>query len=518
MYKSLRIILYGLEKNLSQLRRTRVNAMNIQVDKRKRTPVYLQISGAIKARIHSGELPDGSVLPSERVMAQMLGVHRNTVTKAYGELKADGLIHSRQGSGYTVAVPAQPAKPSPARGKRVNWVNQIKARHLDMDTFFDDLFEHTDGESRYSLGGGIAQSGIYDRETLARDAAELLRTKDTGKGFYSPYKGDRELRQKLVSYLSTKGIRASVGDIQVLCSTNQAVSFLTTLLVKPGDVVLTEEPVSPDVYRVVELAGGSVCGVPMDENGVDCEVLEELIRQKSPRFIFINSSFHDPTGIVLSPERRKRVIELSNAYRIPIIEEDAASELVYEGAGITPIKALDTLDNVIYIYSFALTMAPGLSLALVAAGRHIIESLSYLASVSMAMPDWITQKLVARYMEDGTYFAMLSRFRESYKRKRDIVCLKLDAMAEQGVRYTKPRGGVYVWCRLAGATDGKQFAAKAYSNGVTVIPGYLFYPNRKDGRSYLRINFSHETEERLAQGLDILDETLCQFVDQASEE
>ncbi|MBE7005427.1 MAG: PLP-dependent aminotransferase family protein [Ruminococcaceae bacterium] len=487
--------------------------MNIQVDKRKRTPVYLQISEAVKERIRSGELPDGSILPSERVMAQMLGVHRNTVTKAYGELKADGMLHSRQGSGYTVAVPLSAPAAVVARGKRVNWVNQIKSRHLDMDTFFDDLFERADGEARCSMGAGIAQYGVYDRQRLAHDTAELLLTKDTDKGFFSPYKGDRELRQKLVSFLSMKGIRASVGEIQVLCETNQAVGFLVLLLVKPGDVVLTEEPVSPDVYRVVELAGGSVCGVPMDENGVDCDVLEELVRRKNPRFLYLNSSFHDPTGIVLAPERRKRVIEISNTYRVPVIEEDAASELVYDGAGITPLKALDTLGNVIYIYSFSLTFVPGMSLAFVTAGKHIVESLSYLASVNMAAPDWITQKLAARYLEDGTYYAQLGAFRDCYRRKRDLVCRRLDAMAPLGVRYRKPRGGVYIWCRLPGGIDSKLFAARAYSGGATVFPGHLFYLSKKEGRSYIRINYSHESEERLERGMDILEQTLRELQD-----
>lgn len=491
--------------------------MNIRIDRRKKTPVYLQIADAVKTRIRSGELPDGSVLPSERVMAQMLGVHRNTITKAYGELKADGLLRSRQGSGYTVAVPADEAALSPlgiAGGKRVNWVNQIKSRHLDMDTFFDDLFEHAEDESRYSMGGGIAQSDLYDRKKLERDILSLFEKKDPGKGFYSPYKGDRELRQKLVSFLSTKGIKASVGEIQVVHEMNQAFSFLVTLLVKPGDVVLTEEPVSPDVYRVVELAGGSVCGVPMDGDGIDCDVLEELVRRKKPRFLFINSSFHDPTGVVLSAERRKRVIEISNTYRVPVIEEDAASELVYEGGGITPLKALDTLDNVIYIYSFSLTFVPGLSLAFVAAGKHIIDSLSYLVSVSMATPDWITQKLTAAYLEDGTYYEMLDTLRGRYREKRDLVCRALDDMASLGVHYVRPRGGVYIWCRLGEGTDSKLFAARAYSSGVTVIPGHLFYPNRKEGRSFIRINFSHEPEERLIRGMDILSKTLRGFVDQ----
>jgi DNA-binding transcriptional MocR family regulator len=206
-------------------------------------------------------------------------------------------------------------------------------------------------------------------------------------------------------------------------------------------------------------------------------------------------------------------MEISNAYRVPVVEEDAASELVYDGIPVTPLKALDTLDNVIYIYSFSLTFVPGLSLAFVTAGKHVIESLSYLVSVNMAAPDWITQKLAAQYLEDGTYYAMLGAFRESYRRKRDLVCRALDALEPLGIRYEKPRGGVYVWCRLPGGLDSKLFAARAYSGGVTVIPGHLFYPNKKEGRSYLRINYSHESEERLARGMEILGDTLRGMVD-----
>jgi len=303
-----------------------------------------------------------------------------------------------------------------------------------------------------------------------------------------------------------------VGEIQVLQETNQALSYLVLLLIKPGDVVLTEEPVSPDVQRIVALSGGSVCRVPMDGEGVDCDVLEDMVRRKKPRFIFLNSSFHDPTGIMLSAERRRRVIEISNAFRVPVVEEDAASELVYEGAGVTPIKALDTLDNVIYIYSFSLTFVPGLSLAFVSAGKPIIESLSYLASLNMAAPDWITQKLAAAYLENGSYYAKLSEFRSVYRRKRDLVCEALDAMAPLGVRYEKPRGGVYVWCRLPDGVDSKLFASRSYSRGLTLIPGHVFYASKKEGRAHVRINYSREPEDRLVRGLDIFKSTLEEFL------
>lgn len=486
--------------------------MNMQIDRQKKLPVYMQIANDIRAQILGGELPDGGILPSERVMAQMLGVHRNTVSKAYGELKADGLLRSRQGSGYRVTelTSADEASTATQRGKSVNWVNQIKPGHLDMDKFFDNMFEHADSEVKYSLSSGISQVGIYDRERVAHDISTLIQTKDAGTGFYSPYKGDRELRKRIAAFLSTKGIRASDGEIQVLQETNQAISFLGLLLLKPGDTVVMEEPVSPDVYRMVELMGAKACCIPVDRDGMDCAILERVVRQRKPRFIFVNSSFHDPTGVVLSPERRRRIVEISNAYRVPIVEEDAASELVYEGPRVTPIKALDTLNNVIYVYSFSLTFVTGFSLAFVVADKKVIDSLSYLTSVSMASPDWMTQKLAAMYLEDGTYFRALDDFRVSYRRKRQLVCDALDAMRSWGVEYERPRGGVYIWCRLPERIDSKQFAESAYSRGVAVMPGYVFYPSKKEGRSYIRINYSYETEERLAQGMELLRRTLAE--------
>ena len=498
--------------------------MNIQLDRRRKVPVYVQIINQIKSQIICGELPAGSSLPSERVLAQLLGIHRNTVVKAYSELKADGLIQSKQGVGYVVSVGEQDATGSPLwtdtetdsaggeRGKRVNWVAQIKKEHLDMERAFDDLFMRNNDEHTYSLGGGFAQSGIFDRNKLARDISALIVSEHADRCFYTPYRGDKILRQKLVSFLSTKGIKASVSSIQVLTETNQALNYIVTLLVRPGDMVMMEEPVSPDVYRTIQLAGGRVCSVPVDENGMDCAVLEKLIRQNRPQFIFVNSSFHDPTGVVLSLERRKKLIEISNKYRIPIIEEDAASELVYDGPDILPVKALDTLGNVIYIYSFSLTFVPGLALAFVVADKSVIESLSYLTSVRMEVTDWLTQKLAAMYLGDGTYYAALDAFRESYGRKQRLVCGRLDEMQDWGVDYQKPRGGVYIWCRLPDGVDSKTLVGRAYGKGLTLMPGYVFYPDKKEGRGHIRISYSYEPEDRLARGMDLLKETLWEIL------
>lgn len=480
--------------------------MDIRLDKQSMIPVYLQIADQVRSHIMRGALPAGSVLPSERGLAQMLGIHRNTVVKAYGELRSDAWIESKQGIGYVVAaqeVGASDAADAGRSGKRVNWVNEIKGQYLDMEKTFDDLFQRFADENKYSLGSGISSNEVFRPERVARDIAPLMAGAGCCQYFYSPYKGDKFLRQKLVSFLRTKGVKASTGEIQILSETNQALDFIVTLLVRPGDAVVMEEPVHPDMYRTMELAGAKIFTVPVDRDGMRCDLLERLVVSKRPKLIFVNSSFHDPTGNILSLERRRQIIDVSNAYRVPIVEEDAASELAYDGEKLPPIKAFDTLENVIYVYSFSLTFVTGLSIAVVVANADVIRSLSYLVSVRLMASDWMTQKLLGKYLDDGTYYKALDEFRASYSRKQRLVCEKLDAMADLGVSYERPRGGVYIWCRLPDGVDSKRFINRAYNMGLILIPGYVFYPFKNGGRDHVRINYSYESEERLLRGMEI---------------
>lgn len=469
----------------------------------------MQIATQMKNQILTGEIAAGSTLPSERSMAQILGVHRNTVVRAYSELKDQELIDSRQGVGYVVNLrESEGGRGDAARGKRIHWPSQIRAKYQDLEVTFDDLFQRFQEENVISLGSGIAATEIYDTEKVAQDIAGLVTEEGRNQYFYSPYQGDANLRQKLVSFLSTKGIKATMGEIQILTETNQALDFIVTLLVNPGDVILMEEPVSPDVYRAMELAGGRIITVPVDMDGMQCDRLEELILLYKPRFIYVNSSFHDPTGAILSMERRQQIVEIAGRHRVVVIEDDAASELVYSGSKFVPMKAYDKLNNVIYIYSFSLTFMPGLSLAFVVGDKSLIRSLSYLVSVRMVATDWLTQKLIAKYLDDGSYYQVLERFRENYALKQELICRKLDQMKLLGVEYERPRGGVYIWCRLPEGIDSKDLVIKAHRRGVSVLPGYVFYPQKNGGRDHIRLNYSYESRERILQGMDILKETV----------
>ena len=352
---------------------------------------------------------------------------------------------------------------------------------------------------------------MYEEENLAADFAAILNEQGGKSSFLTPYQGDLELRQRVISYLRTKGIKASINQVQILSETNQALDFIVTTMLKEGDRVIVEEPVSPDVYRIIKLAGCKAVTVPVDEDGIVCDHLEALIETHKPKFIYVNSSYHDPTGNILSVDRRKKLLEISNRYRLPIVEEDAASELSFEDTVMPTLKAMDRSENVIYIYSFSLTFIPGLSMAFVVAPEKLIKSLSYLVSIRIMTLDWITQKLLAKYITSGKFYENAKRITGLNREKRDLMCRYLDRLAPLGLSYEKPRGGVYVWCRLPESVDGKETAAACARRGISIVPGDIFYPNKNGGRNYIRLNYSFETKERIGLGMENLIEIITEL-------
>ncbi len=487
--------------------------MQISVDKNIRTPIYWQIADQVKELILSGQLSDGAVLPSERALSQLLGVHRNTVIKAYSNLKDQELIESVRGVGYRVTYRSRDFYEPDVR-KKVNWSVVLKDEYQDMERTFDDIFLRFTEANNISFSTGMPPA-VYGEGNLGADLAAILNEQGRRGSFLTPYQGDLTLRRQVISYLRTKGIKAGLSQVQILSETNQALDFIITAMLKEGDKVIIEEPVSPDVYRVIELAGCKAVTVPVDHDGMICENLEALIETHRPKFIYVSSSYHDPTGNILSVERRQKILELSNRYRLPIIEEDAASELSFESMTKPTLKSMDRSENVIYIYSFSLTFVPGLSMAFVVGPDKLIKALSYLVSIRIMSLDWMTQKLLARYITEGKYYENARRITELNRKKRDLMCSYLDRLTSLGLHYDKPRGGVYIWCCLPEKVDSKMVVNACAKRGISVIPGEIFYPDRNGGQNRIRLNYSFETEARIRLGMENFVEIIEELLDKA---
>ncbi len=499
--------------------------MNITINHSSNTPIYMQIKNQMKDLILKGIIPDGSSLPSERAMAKVVDVHRNTIIKAYNELKADGLITAVQGKGYQVTLEAELSVGGGIRGEgrgegkrdrdghplpaSICWERLVRGEVLEQDYTFDDWFSKSyTARDNISFAGGITPAEAYGKTDISAILTELIQSQEEDIYAYTPYQGLYELRQELSAFLSGKGIRAKHGEIQIVSESNQALDYLSELFLREGDCVLTEEPVSPDVFREFTLAGARVVTVPVDENGMLTDRIEPLIIRHRPKLIYVNSSFQDPSGVVMSLERRRTLLDLSYQYQIPIIEDDGASELDYEGLRVPSLRALDKGDSVIYIYSFALTFAPGVGVAMVAAPRYIIKKLSHLISVRLVSLDSLSQRLLARYMQKGVYQKNLKEICRIYREKRDLMCQRLERAKALGVSFQKPAGGVYVWCRLPENMDSKKLIQKAGKKGVTFIPGDIFFPQGTKGEHYIRLNYSYPGLEQIEKGTELLLEAM----------
>ena len=479
----------------------------IKIDKTEKIPVYVQIYNQIRSMIFMGSMADGYTLPSERKLAEELGVHRNTITRVYAELKSEGLIESHQGKGYRVTF-SRTGK----IGKKKNdvyWDALLRTEFEGFASDFDELYSRSFEKDLISFAGGVAARDIYPADEIAEAFEKILKLSMEKAYFYTSYQGDAELRREITSFMATKGIKVNPSNVQIFAENNQALDFILNLMLSPGDGVIIDETMSADVYRTIQLAGGRVINVPSDEHGMICENLDIIIEKTKPKFIYVDSSFNNPKGTYMSIERKQQILDFSYRYRIPIIEEDEGSELYYEVDRVPSIKSMDRGENVIYMYSFSLTMVPGIGVSFVIADSRVIEKLSEMVSLKVANADWAAQMLMLEYMKNGLFTERLDTFRQEYRKKRDLMCEKLDLLVTRyGIEYRKPEGGVYLWVKLPSRINARDLLAETQKRGMTFMPGYLFFSSKSMGKNYLRLNYSYPTEEGIEKGMDILKEAL----------
>lgn len=484
--------------------------MEIKIIKKSQTPIYKQVQNQIKELIQNGELVEGLLLPSERRLADMTAIHRNTITKAYQGLKAEGYIESFKGKGYKVVYSiAYPLNTfTSAKHGSIPWYYLMRDDLLEYKISFDDLFSKSYSRRGISFAGGIVPPEVYYKDDIKKILKDIIESEIEDIFEYSPYQGLFKLRQTICSRLRTRGINATPNEIQVVNETNHANDYISELFIKPGDFVITEEPLSPDIYRTFKLSGANIITVPLENDGIRIDIVEASIIKNNPKFIYVSSSYNDPTGIIMSLEKRKRLLEISNKYKVPIIEDDSASEIRFTENNIPSIKSLDKMGSVIYIYSFALTYAPGIKLAYILAPKQVIKKISYLLSMHMVNLDSINQSILCKYMESGLYDTNLKRICRCYQEKRDLMCNLLEDIQNDHIEFKKPLGGVYLWCKISEKVSMSKLVKLVYRRGVYLIPGSLFFPNGNKGDNYIRLNFSYPSTNDIRVGIDILSETL----------
>lgn len=476
--------------------------MLLTIDRESKVPLYNQISTQLQDMIVRGVLKVGDRLPANRDLAKTLGVNRSTVTAAYDDLIADGVITSRVGSGtYVSMVPAGTGYRSETGRRRPSplfW-SALLADRLHEEKMFGFLNLQTTKKA-VQLSYSLPCSTLAPLEEFRRSVNRVLRNEASTILEMGCGEGYEPLIKQVVAYMARIGVAVEPDEILITTGCQQSVDLIRRLLTNPGDEVVLENPTYPGVLSVYTGGRYKTIGVPVGPKGMDLDVLEDVLEQRRPRLIYVVPSFHNPTGVTMDISSRRRLLELSARFRVPIIEDDIFSELRYEGASIPSLKAMDEFGFVIYINSFSKIGFPGIRLGWVVAPKIVIDSLRALKERSDKHVSLLSQAAIADFIAHGQVIKHINRSKRSYADRRDVMIQALERYFPDGSSWTKPDGGMSIWVTLPESVNTGTLLPKALENGVAYIPGEYFYVCSAKYNT-MRLSFTTVDSPRIEQAI-----------------
>ena len=381
----------------------------------------------------------------------------------------------------------------------------------DVGSFFRspvrEIFKRVDLNAIYSFAGGYPSAETFPLEDIRRTMSEVI-DKYGSKAFqYGATQGVPELRQAVA-----KRYGVPVERVQITSSSQQGIDVCTRVLVNPGDVILTSSPSYLGALQSFRSYRADIRGVAhISDLEAFKEAYEEVIAQvkaegKVVKFLYMIPDFQNPSGESLTLEERRMLVGLAQKHDFLIVEDSPYRELRYEGEHVPVMYSIDP-DRVIHLGSFSKIFAPGFRLGWAIAHPEILDKI-YVCKQSLDLcPPIFDQYVAAEFLESGRLDENLVKSISLYKGKRDLLLGLLERHMPDGVRWTRPEGGLFLFLTLPEGFEAVKFYDKALDAGVAYVAGEFFHPDG-NGKNTMRLNFSFMSEERIAEGVKLLAELL----------
>jgi len=449
---------------------------------------YREIVADFAARINRGDLPPGTRLPPERQLAATLGVHRSTVTVAYDELAADGLVERRQGSGTIVRGDLWGVAP--------DWT-----RYLAETAFQPTLPLVQQGRAARQVPGlidlveGMIGPDLFPRAAL--DAAARTLAFPIEMPYPDP-RGELVLRAAIAAdYAREHGLDIDPDRILVTTGGQQAVYLLARALLRPGDAIGIEQPSYYYSLPLFQAVGARLIPLPVDEQGVRPEAIASAFAQHRLRLVLLNPTYQNPTTTTLPLVRREQVLTVCGALNLPIVEDGGYHHLALDGPPPPSLLALDRESRVIHLGTLSKTIAPGIRIGWAIGPRPVIERLAEIRrQIDFGMspvPQWLAAEVLAA----PVWPEHLAHLRSALRARRDAFATRLHEAFGPSLRFALPAGGLHLWAHWTGPGDDRQRLAAAIAAGVSFSPGRLY--GAEDG--WLRLGYSRASVAEAAEAV-----------------
>ena len=378
-----------------------------------------------------------------------------------------------------------------------------------------ELLKLTEMPDVISFAGGLPAPEVFPVNEFRRACDYVLEHQGAQALQYGTTDGYIPLREMIARHTNRLGIGVSIDNILITSGSQQALDLIGKVFINPGDRILVENPTYLGAIQAWNAYGAEYIPVPLDDEGMDTHVLEEALR-KGPKFIYVLPNFQNPTGCTLTLERRRQLIKLADQYGVPIIEDDPYGQLRYEGEDLPAVELLDSqmrdktnayTGNVIYLSTFSKILAPGIRLAWAIAPVDVINKLIMAKQGADLHTSTFNQIVAHEVGKNGYLNQHIKLIQNTYRERRNVMVEALEEHMPNGVTWTNPQGGLFLWMTLPEQINTVEMFRDAVAEKVAYVPGENFYACG-GGSNTMRLNFSCTEPDLINEGIARLGKVL----------
>lgn len=362
-----------------------------------------------------------------------------------------------------------------------------------------------------SFAGGAPAPEMFPTKELAEIAEQILSKNGVKALQYGITEGYAPLQEQVKERLKRINVVKENDDILIVSGGQQGIMLTTQVLVNEGDMVITESPSFIGGLNCFRSFGGRTVGVDMQDDGMDMDKLEALLKNCKSKLIYTIPTFQNPTGITMSLEKRKRLLALAEQYNVMILEDNPYGELRFSGENLPTLKELDETGRVIYCGSFSKILSPGLRLGFVCANAEMVEKMAVCKQTADVHTSVLPQMIASEFLNHYDIDEYIIKMRALYGKKCGYMQECITKYFPDFITTTKPNGGLFLWCSSTVDFDSMEVQKRAIENKVAFVPGATLMPDENVVTSAFRLNYSTAPEEKIKEGIHILGEVLKQY-------
>lgn len=373
-----------------------------------------------------------------------------------------------------------------------------------------EIFKSLGKPGCISFAAGNPSPESFPVEDIKRIAADILTEEPITALQYGITEGYPKLRELVSQRLKRLyNIGTEDDDTIIVTGGQQGIELTCKVMCNEGDVVICENPSFIGALNAFRSLGAELKGVPLKDDGIDLEALEATLKA-NPRakLLYVIPSFQNPAGITSALENRKAVYELARKYDIVIIEDNPYGDLRFEGENVPAYKSFDVDGRVVYCGSFSKILSSGMRVGTLTANKELVSKIVVAKQVEDVHTNVFFQMVCARYMVECDLEAHIEKIRALYRHKSSLMLKALDEYMPADVKFTRPQGGIFLWCSLPEGYELSEFVSRCSEKNVFVVPGTAFLPDESEPTRSFRLNYSMPSDEEIERGIKLLAEVI----------